>query len=447
MDLAEVIEIALAAVNIALAVFILVRLRRYRRALPWLAVVAGWLLLRSLDRIFDDILDGSHETIVLAIEIGLLAALLLMFRGAALLARRLSADTAQLESVIESAQDAFISTDRASRVTRWNPEAEGTFGYSAAEAVGLELTDMIIPERHREAHRLGVERFLRTGTSTVLGTRLRMDALHKDGHEFPIEMTISSVPDADGQPSFHAFAHDISEQVAASQALEQANSELARADELKSHFLAMASHELRTPLASISGFTDTLLRVRHQIAEDDQQRYLEIIHAQAGRLSRLVDDLLTLSQIEAGKIATNPERTDVALAISEAMEVAAVQQSEVDCPPGLIAVADRDHFHQILLNYLGNAVKYGAEPIRVEVRPAEGGVEIRVSDAGPGVPLEFASNLFERFARAPQTADDVPGTGLGLSIVRGLARAQGGDAWHEGGAPDGSVFAFRLPAA
>jgi signal transduction histidine kinase len=113
----------------------------------------------------------------------------------------------------------------------------------------------------------------------------------------------------------------------------------------------------------------------------------------------------------------------------------------------LEVLADPNHFRQIVTNFLTNALKYGRTPIQVEAAVSDGTVEVRVRDQGEGVPEDFVPRLFEKFAQAPGVAQAHRGTGLGLSIVRGLARAQGGDAWYEPNEPRGSCFGVRLPRA
>jgi signal transduction histidine kinase len=120
----------------------------------------------------------------------------------------------------------------------------------------------------------------------------------------------------------------------------------------------------------------------------------------------------------------------------------------VDVAPDVHVVADRDHLEQMLVNYVSNAIKYGELPITVSSRPhGDAYVDVLVLDQGDGVPDDVQPLLFEEFVRGRgHAAARIPGTGLGLSIVRGLARAQGGDAWHEPNEPNGSIFALRLPS-
>lgn len=230
--------------------------------------------------------------------------------------------------------------------------------------------------------------------------------------------------------------------------LRRANEELRTADEMKSHFVAVTSHELRTPLTSILGFATTLLRFWPRLSDKQRRDQVAIIDEQARRLARLVDDLLTLSRIEAGVLETRPKDLELRETVRSAIEAFPELNDgvEVTVDPGIRVTADPDHLQQILVNYLSNALRYGAPPFGVEAVGSDEWVDLRVRDAGPGVPETFEGRLFEKFAQAP-SARGSGGTGLGLSIVRGLAENLGGRAWYEPARPRGSCFAVRIPAA
>jgi signal transduction histidine kinase len=231
--------------------------------------------------------------------------------------------------------------------------------------------------------------------------------------------------------------------------LEQLNTELREANELKSRFVAMASHELRTPLTAISGFASTMRNRWGALTDDDKHRFVEIIDEQADRLGRLVTDLLTLSRIESGRLDANVRPVPVREVIDRTVRELGIDDVRVEGDAQVQALADEDYLQQILINYLGNASAYGEPPVTVSVAVTNGWVELLVSDCGPGVPSEFVPKLFDRFARGPvDVRPDMPsGTGLGLSIVEGLAHAHGGTAWYEPNQPSGSRFGVRLPAA
>jgi len=166
-------------------------------------------------------------------------------------------------------------------------------------------------------------------------------------------------------------------------------------------------------------------------------------------MSRLVDDLFTSASIEGGGLNTSPELVVLGEAIDRCLEVGAGDIASVAASYSrdLIVRVDPNHLGRILDNYVQNAFKYGEPPVRVEATRVGDMVEVRVLDHGPGVPPEFVSRLFGKFARADTPATKAKkGIGLGLSIVRGLAEANGGEARYEPNVPNGSCFVVELPA-
>jgi signal transduction histidine kinase len=225
--------------------------------------------------------------------------------------------------------------------------------------------------------------------------------------------------------------------------LRRANADLQDLDRLKSEFVAVASHELRTPLTSVLGFTSTLRLRWNELTDGERRDYLDIVEDQARRLGGLVGELLDLSRIDAGQIRVRPEAVELR-PLAERLGSGFGADVRVSCPENLVVHADPRHVEQILVNYLANALRYGAEPVEVRAEPINGAVEVRVHDRGPGVAPDFVSRLFEKFTQS-ENGELHDGTGLGLAIVRGLAEANGGAAWYENSRP-GATFAVRLPA-
>jgi signal transduction histidine kinase len=229
---------------------------------------------------------------------------------------------------------------------------------------------------------------------------------------------------------------------------------------LKDEFVAMASHELRTPLTSILGFSQTMRDMPERLTPEQHAQFNGIIFDQATRLKRMVEDMLTLAQIEEGELKVLPERIKLRPAIEHALLAISFVGAEIDCDPELSVYADPHHLHQMLVNYLTNAERHGAGPYRIVAYPgsaaaclgpeaspacAGGCVHIAVEDAGEGIAKQFLPRLFDRFSQA-RTGASGAGTGLGLAIVRQMARAQGGEAWYEPRAGGGSRFGVSLPA-
>lgn len=231
--------------------------------------------------------------------------------------------------------------------------------------------------------------------------------------------------------------------------LAQANEKLEKANEAIREFAAVASHDIRNPLTFIIGTSQLLRDSFDAFPEATRTDLLSKIVSHGEMLGRLVDDLLTVSKLDAGAIETHIENVKIGLELDRVMTEMGPDAGNVTVngEPDLEVRADPDHVQRILTNYLTNALKYGDPPIVVQLGSSDGFVEIRVLDRGPGVPPDFAPRLFGKFARAEGAAARARGTGLGLSIVRGLAVANGGEAWYEPNVPNGSCFVVRLPLA
>lgn len=231
------------------------------------------------------------------------------------------------------------------------------------------------------------------------------------------------------------------------EALERARKELEDANRAQSDFIAIASHELQTPITPILGFAQQLNRQWDSIGDATKREYAIIVERQARRLALLSKTLLTVSRLEAGRLRAQSKPFEISSVLERAvLTLDDPTRFALDISPNLRVCADPDQTEQILTNFMTNALRYGASPFWVEARSAGSWTEVRVRDAGKGVPPEFIPRLFEKFTQADlgRTGN---GTGLGLYIARGLARAQSGDAWYEKDEKGGACFAFKLPAA
>ena len=349
----------------------------------------------------------------------------------------LRATEQRMETLIDTAGEAFVSIDSDGIVQDWNPEATHMFGWTHEEAVGTELATMIIPEHMRASHRTSLAAFDPHAPSNLVDHRIEMPAVRRDGTTIQVEMLVTML-ELHGDRSFHAFLHDIS-------ARKQLEEDQRQATELKTHFVAMASHEMRTPLTSIIGYAQTLIDRWDTLSEDQKRQFVRIISEQGDRFAQLIEDLLTISQIESGKLRARPEPADVAIVINQALADTEAR-AQVECSPGLTATIGVEHLRQILINFIRNAQKYGSPPLRVRAYTLGDETNIEVADEGAGVPAEFEAHLFERFSQAHRGATGASrGVGLGLSIVQALAETYGGRAWYRPNEPHGAVFGVTLP--
>ena len=223
---------------------------------------------------------------------------------------------------------------------------------------------------------------------------------------------------------------------------------LERADEVKSQFIALASHELRSPAAVIHGIASTVY-LRGDVLTDDQlQKLRQTLYEQTGRLSRLVDQLLDLSRLEAAAIPIEPEPLPVRTRVEELVESQApdhAAQIEIDVPSDLQAVVDPTAFDRIVANLIGNALRYGEPPVRIEAEQRDRHFRLTVEDHGRGVAPEFVPRLFDRFSRSARSDSGAGGAGLGLAIAQSYAHAHGGELLYEDARPHGARFELVIP--
>jgi two-component system phosphate regulon sensor histidine kinase PhoR len=218
-------------------------------------------------------------------------------------------------------------------------------------------------------------------------------------------------------------------------------------------FVANVSHELRTPLSLIKGYVETLI----DGAKDDpamSSRFLQTILKHADRLTYLIEDLLTLSQLESGRAALNFQRVELRPSAERVVEDLAGPAAEKgvilrnEVPAGLVAWVDADRMQQVILNLVDNGIKYGRTNGSVEVgarRVDEQTVEMWVKDDGPGIPTESLERIFERFYRVDRARSrEQGGTGLGLSIVKHIVQSHGGKVWAKSEPGQGSTFYFTV---
>lgn len=224
--------------------------------------------------------------------------------------------------------------------------------------------------------------------------------------------------------------------------------ELVRAAETMRDFVAIASHELRTPITVVRGFAQVLRQGWETFGDADKLEYIDIIERHGDQLSRLVDDLLVVSRIDADVIEPDAEPLVVSEVVAQCLrDLGRADVVTIAGQTDASVHADKSHLYRVVRNLVENAFHYGEPPVSIDIAANDGMVELRVVDGGEGVPDELLPRLFERFARADKAKSrSQHGTGLGLSIVRGLARAGGGEAWYERVNGQGACFAVRLPA-
>ncbi len=360
-----------------------------------------------------------------------------------------------LRSITDSAHDAIIMIDAAGLVSYWNPAAERILGYTRSEAMGMYLHEFIVPQRFQQAHYIAFPTFQLTGQGAAVGKTLDLEARRKDGNEISVQLSLSAIQINN---KWHAVGvlRDITDQKKIEQALVKAKQEAEMANKFKSIFLANMSHEIRTPLNAIIGFSQ--LMNRDKMLTDSQKEYnISIIHAGEHLLS-LINDILELSKIEAGRVVLNPTDIDL-FALLDDIQMIFLERTRSKNLQFLFEkkddllqyiVVDEGKLRQIFVNLIGNALKFTEEGgIAVRVRIDMIGdnkkiLVVEVQDSGPGIPMEERDKLFKHFEQTSSGISKGSGTGLGLALSRELAVLMGGDITVTSEVGKGSVFTFQI---
>jgi two-component system sensor histidine kinase/response regulator len=378
------------------------------------------------------------------------------FHAKQVASQQLEENLLHTQLLLDSSLDAVIGMDQDGRVVNWSSQAEHIFGYSSEQALGREVADLIVPPAYRDQHRQGLARFKETGKSTIIGKRIEIAGMRADGSEFPIELSIAAQSYPGGY-LFSAYIRDITERNKNAAELEQhrfhlaelvqlSTTELAQARDVaeaasraKSTFLANMSHEIRTPMNAIIGLNHLLQK---EITEPKLHGQLVKVGEAAQHLLQIINDILDLSKIEAGKLTL--EETDFALAqviehtLSMLGERASSKElrltTEIDPAVPAQLHGDPLRLEQILLNFVSNAIKFSDHGlITIRSRVVEDDAQrlllrIEVEDQGIGLTPEQQARLFQAFTQGDDsTTRKYGGTGLGLVITRHLAILMGGD--------------------
>jgi two-component system phosphate regulon sensor histidine kinase PhoR len=345
--------------------------------------------------------------------------------------RSLTDERNRSDAIVRSMVEGVAVVGPNERILFCNPAFGRILGVNAKSFEGRPLVEV-----SRQTELLEVVRKASAARGTVAGEVVL-------GTVRPQTFAVTAAPVQAGETSGAVVVlHDISE--------------LRRLERVRRDFVANVSHELKTPLTAIQGFAETLLGG----ALDDlqnRQRFVEIIRDHARRLARLTDDLLRLSQMEAGKLELELRPLSVARVIESCVETTSYKAAEkqltvqIECPQDLPPVrGDVNRLQDVLQNLLDNAVQYTPPGGRVTVRAQAAGREVivTVSDTGIGIPRADQERIFERFYRVDVARSrEAGGTGLGLAIAKHLVEAHGGRIWVESSVGQGSDFHFSIPAA
>lgn len=349
----------------------------------------------------------------------------------------------RLAAAVESAHDAIVITDVTGAIEFVNSGFEELSQYSRREVLGSAL-QLLSPEADSTSF---CERLRSLGAGGGVWRGIATDR-RKDGTLFQADQIITSLQGVDGETSGYVIvARDVTEHNKLIQTLQQAVL-------VKSEFTSMVSHELRTPLCAMKEGIDLVENGSAGPLNDQQSRFLGLAKRNIDRLHRLINDVLDFSRLERGGLQMRVEAHDLNPVVAEI----AVQQTvasrnkgidiSVDLDPSIRRVAfDPDRISQVLVNLIGNAVRYCDGPwVRVSTLKRADEIVVTIRDSGPGIPPEQLDNIFNPFVQLSSgLGRRAGGTGLGLAICRRIVEAHGGRIWAESKLDKGSAFCLTLP--
>jgi len=374
----------------------------------------------------------------------------------------------KFRTFMDTASDLMNITDRAGNITDVNESMARILGYSKEDLIGMHFTQILPLKTFERDFKPPFEKFIKRGGEIAFDTAFTT----KDGKEVYGELRTVAIHDKRGRyAGSRVVFHDLTERKKAEEELQEKNEQLeAQREELvrkatelemvnqaKSEFLASMSHELRTPLNAVIGFSELMLDGIPGEINDEQRGCVNDILDSGKHLLNLINDILDLSKVEAGKIELKLQNLNIANVVSGVVQIMKPvldknrQEIEISVTQGLPKVrGDKNRLEQILLNLLSNASKFTDQGGRVRIHVGREGdyCQVAVIDTGIGIKKEAQEHMFEAFIQGETLSDrKKEGTGLGLTLTRQFVEAIGGRIWMESEYGKGSTFIFTLPLA
>lgn len=342
-------------------------------------------------------------------------------------------------AISETAPDGIFAIDERGVIQSCNPAAERIFGFTRGEMIGRNVK-MLMPEPQRSEHDGYLANYCAGGPAKVIGIGREVTAQRKDGSLFPLDLAVGEMQ-VGGRRYFTGIVRDITERK--------------RMERIKDEFISIVSHELRTPLTSIRGALGLLAGNASHETPDQTQSLLQIALRNSEHLTHLINDLLDLQKIEAGKmdfdIRCQPIRPIVEAALEEALGLQQQYRVQFILTESLADArvqVDSARLAQVLANLLSNAAKFSPPdaPVELAVTRSDAGIQVSVRDHGPGVAEEFRDHTFEKFSQADASdSRQKGGTGLGLAICKSIIEQMEGAIGYDSMPGAGATFFFTLP--
>ncbi len=385
------------------------------------------------------------------------------------------------EALFLHATEGIIVTTEKGEIIRINPGAERLFGYTKGDLFGKKI-EILIPKKYSNTHVSDRNQYAHTPHARSMGAGLDLKGLKKDGTEFPVEISLSPYSSADGKFVI-AFILDITVRKQAEENLKNYSAELEKQvrnrtlileeaihelektkknlhnalqkerelNELKSRFVSMASHEFRTPLTTMMSSLALLNKYADQNDTENRTKHTRKIKTSINNLTDILNDFLSVSKLEEGKIENMPEKTSLKNFIKDVLSemqgmVREGQKLNQHYVGDESVMIDRKLLKNILFNLISNAIKFSPEGGLIELNTTVSptNVKISVKDNGIGISKEDQKHLFERFFRG-YNATHIQGTGLGLNIVAKYAEFMNGSINVESKENQGTAFTLIIP--
>ena len=418
-------------------------------------------LWNRLDRMRNVVDSIEHGDLSARIEVGHADEVGCVAQALNQLLDRIEIEQARWRSVIDTAADGIVIIDSMGTIQTFNLAAERMFGHRQSDVVGHNVS-MLMPSPFAEAHDDHIDRHMSSGNTAVLGRGRELPGLRRNGEVFPLHLSLSRMS-IDGEVFFTGILRDVSEPKRIeselrkhAEALREANARALEATASKSAFLANMSHEIRTPMTAILGYLDLL--EDEGVTEEQRKEYLSTVRTNGQHLLTLINDILDLSKVEAGRIEVERLPVDLPALVREVQRSFEPRASQKRLEFGFTVEGriptfihtDPVRLRQILVNLIGNALKFTETGgVDVTVRAGRNGGEpvlrFAVTDTGIGMSTEQVERLFKPFSQGDaSTTRRFGGTGLGLVISQRLAQLLGGGIEVESRPGEGSTFTLTI---